>query len=72
MNLWYGRDFLAPILSVRQPLFETSDFRVFEFFGVWGSVGLLPSHKSKGCSTERQKRAFQCFKSDTRVSKRAF
>ena len=24
-NLWYGRDFLVPTPSVRQPLFETSD-----------------------------------------------
>ena len=25
LHLWYGRDFLAPTPSVRQPLFETSD-----------------------------------------------
>ena len=25
LNLWYGRDFLAPTPSVRKPLFETSD-----------------------------------------------
>ena len=26
VNLWWGRDFLVPIPSVRQPLFETSDY----------------------------------------------
>ena len=25
LNLWHWKDFLAPALSVRQPLFETSD-----------------------------------------------
>ena len=26
LNLWHGKDFLAPTPSVRQPPFETSDF----------------------------------------------
>ena len=27
LNVWFGRDFLASTPSVRQPLFETSDYR---------------------------------------------
>ena len=38
--------------------------RVFEFFGVWGSVGLLPGHL-RWAKT-------RVLKTDTRVSKRAF
>ena len=29
-------------------------FRLFEFFGVWGSVGLLPDHNPKGPKIEKK------------------
>ena len=38
LNLWYGRDFLAPTPSVRQPLFETSESKiVLHYRNAWRS-----------------------------------
>ena len=41
LNLWHTRDFLAPTLSVRQPLFETSEKRADPYEQRWQFVAKI-------------------------------
>ena len=52
-NLRYGRDFLAPTPSVRQPLFETSDLSEIDL-DILRKIYELPHEAFDPCSTRDQ------------------